>query len=176
MPEPHAINDQFIRDLTNCQNRLYAYILTLLPDPERARDVLQETNVVLWRKAGEFKTGTNFGAWACKIAYFEVLTERQRRRRDRHVFDEEMIAQLARHTEQRLGRLDDRSLALDECLQQLTRQQRDRLMARYSSGGSVLAMAEELGETPGAVATALYRIRTALLKCIENKLAGSASA
>ena len=72
--------DEFIVHLTACQNRLYAYVFSLLPDRERRRDVLQETNLVLWRKSDQFMAGTDFGAWACKVAYFEVLAERRRLR------------------------------------------------------------------------------------------------
>lgn len=42
---------EFIQLLTTHQSRLYAYILTLVFDPNDADDVLQETNTVLWSKA-----------------------------------------------------------------------------------------------------------------------------
>ena len=37
------------------QRKLYAYIHTLVDDSTAAWDVLQETNVVLWRKQAEFR-------------------------------------------------------------------------------------------------------------------------
>ncbi len=57
-----------------CQDRVYTYTRTLLPNAENARDVLQETNIVLWRKRNEFKPGTDFVAWACKVAYYQALS------------------------------------------------------------------------------------------------------
>ena len=42
--------ERFVTSLTDSQDLLYAYILSLFPDVDLARDVLQETNLVLWRK------------------------------------------------------------------------------------------------------------------------------
>ncbi|HMP07982.1 MAG TPA: sigma-70 family RNA polymerase sigma factor, partial [Lacipirellulaceae bacterium] len=137
----------------------------MIPDAERARDVLQDTNVVLWRKAADYQLGTSFGAWACKVAYFEVLADRRRRRCDRHVFDEDLLEQLAGRAHVRLADIDERSQALDECLQKLPPHQRERLLERYRPGGSVQQIADNCGLTAGAVATALYRVRNALLDC-----------
>ena len=49
-------SEQFVRHLTENQNRLYGYVYSLLGDHSRAADVVQETNLVLWRKVGEFQS------------------------------------------------------------------------------------------------------------------------
>jgi RNA polymerase sigma-70 factor (ECF subfamily) len=56
--------------ITSSQQRLYAYIRSLLDNSASAWDVLQETNVVLWKKQAEFQMGTNFDAWAFTVARF----------------------------------------------------------------------------------------------------------
>ncbi len=157
--------------LTSCQNRVYAYILSLLPDPERAHDVLQETNLLAWRKADQFKQGTNFCAWACKIAFYEVLAERRRRHRDRHVFDESVLTVIASQLDKKLGNHDDRAAALEECLERLQPRQREQLLERYGPGGTVRGIAESTGKSRSAVAATLYRIRHALLDCVQSRLA-----
>jgi RNA polymerase sigma-70 factor (ECF subfamily) len=173
---PYAgVDDVFIRRLTECQNRLYAYILSLLPDPELARDVLQETNVVLWRKADQFQEGTSFPAWACKVAYFEVLGARRKLRRERLLFDEATLALVADEVEKRLRSLDDRSVALEECLQKLDQRQRQRLIDRYGPGGSLEFAAEKAGQTRGSLSVALHRIRHLLMQCIDAKIARGAA-
>jgi len=58
--------------LVAAQAGLYSYILTLLPWSDQANDVLQETNLVLWREAAEFSRESNFQAWACRVAYFQA--------------------------------------------------------------------------------------------------------
>ncbi len=45
---------RFLKSLVASQPRLYAYVVSLLHDPERAHDVLQQANVVMLDKANEF--------------------------------------------------------------------------------------------------------------------------
>ena len=86
--------DEFVTLLTQAQQTLYACILSLLPDRVAANDVLQETNLTLWHKAEDFEPGTNFLAWATRIARYHVLNYRRKRQRDRLVFDEALFAEL----------------------------------------------------------------------------------
>jgi DNA-directed RNA polymerase specialized sigma24 family protein len=57
MSEPSS-SEELIRNLVQHQNSLYAYILTLVADGDIARDLLQETSIELWSKAGRFEKGT----------------------------------------------------------------------------------------------------------------------
>jgi len=53
--------------------------------------------------------------------------------------------------------------------------QRDLINRRYEAGASVKVMADEDGSTEGAVSQALFRIRNALQKCIERRIAAEGS-
>jgi RNA polymerase sigma-70 factor, ECF subfamily len=162
--------EQFVRQLTGCQTRLHAYILMLLPDHDSAADVLQETNLVLWRKCDEFVEGTEFGAWACRIAYFQVLAWLRDARRDRHVFDPELLLSLSDEATKLTDQVDDSHRALRQCMMELTDRERAILGFRYDQGRSINEIAKDVGQTSGAVATMLYRIRNELLLCIQKKL------
>lgn len=61
--------EAFVQLMTEHQGRLYAYVLSLLGDPDQANDGLQEANLVLWRNAAEFQMGSNFRAWVFRIAH-----------------------------------------------------------------------------------------------------------
>lgn len=163
-------SEEFLLELMSCQGKLHVYILSLLVDKQRSYDVLQQTNVVLLEKAKEYEAGTNFAAWACRVAFYEVLAERRRKGRDRHVFDEEVLGLLADDAERQLDELNERAVALDACLKKLTSNQRRTLMERYSPGGSVKSMAEKSGRTPNAVSLTLHRLRAALADCIRRRL------
>jgi RNA polymerase sigma-70 factor (ECF subfamily) len=162
--------EQFIQLITASQSRLYAYILSLLPDPERANDVLQETNLVLWRKSSEFTPDMKFMGWACRIAHFQVLAALRDLGRDRLRFDDELVGNLAQENVPNEGTADERQLALDHCMSKLFDNHRKLIQHRYSEGGSVKALAEKLNRPVGSVSQALYRIRQALLECVEKKL------
>ena len=163
---------EFVRELTNSQNRLFAYIRSLVIHPETAQDVLQETNVVLWRKSDEYAPGTNFGAWACRVAFYQVLAFRRDRARDRHLFDDRLLGTLAEKAEVQGADLAGRQQALRRCLDELQPRQRDVIRLRYEPGGSLQAIAKAQGRTVRAVESALYRIRHALFDCINRRLAG----
>ena len=164
-------SERFVQLLTSCQGRLYAYILTLIPDSNAAKDVLQQTNLVVWRKAGEFDERRGFHAWICRIAYYEALGYWRNTRRDRHLFDDELLGQLAEVATRRTTDVDSRQAALEQCLSQLKPPQRDLIRERYGEGNTVETIGKLLGMTAGAMATRLFRLRQVLQDCIERKLA-----
>lgn len=162
--------ERFVQLLTSIQLKLLHYIAMLLGDPNEAANVLQETNLVLWRKAEDFKMGTNFSAWAHQVAYWQVQAYVRDRKRDRHVFDEALIGQLANHEPEMTVEPEVR-VALRHCLSQVSARNRDMLRQRYEGGQSIATLADRLGKTPSAVKVGLMRVRKALLKCIQHKLA-----
>ena len=161
--------DAFVMQITTCQSRLYAYIFTLTGDREQARDVLQETNLVIWRKADEFEPGTNFIAWAFQIARYQVMAYRQKIARDKLVFDDELLVGMADIFDEDEG-FDERQDALGKCIEQITPNHRNLLRIRYTDGVSVKDMSARLNKSANAVAKVLHRTRLALMKCIEQKL------
>jgi len=162
--------ERYVQQLTDCQNRLYAYILMLLPNHDDAADVLQETNLTLWRKVNDFTEGTDFGAWACRVAYYQVMARLRDAKRERLVFDENLLALLDVEAEELSAELDEQRRALRLCMFQLSEQERRLLRRRYVLDWPLKRIAREMGVSPGAVATSLYRIRQELLLCIERKL------
>jgi RNA polymerase sigma-70 factor (ECF subfamily) len=173
MPDKNA-TERFVQHLTEIQTRLLAYIAMLLGDPAAARDVLQETNLVLWRKASEFTDGTDFGAWARSIAKYQVLAYLRDAKRDRHLFEEHLVDAISVDAEPESQGLEVRHAALQVCLEKLTQHQRTLLDRRYTEGCSIQQIAENSRRTVGSVAMSLSRIRQTLLECIEHRLAGEA--
>ncbi len=163
-------SEQFVRQLTACQNRLYGYIYALLPDANGANDVLQETNVVLWRKSDQFEPGTNFAAWASRVAYLEVLAYRKRKGHDRHVFDDALLGQVADAATKSSRKIGGQQAVLRECMEKLSDRERRMVTERYGPGGSVQQIAATVGRSVGAISQMLYRIRLGLLECVRRNL------
>ena len=67
-----------VERLTEIQGRLFAYIYSLLADAEAARDVLQETNRLLWRRAGNYDAARDFLPWAMTHAFNQVRAARSK--------------------------------------------------------------------------------------------------
>src|SRR6266508_2218769 len=78
----------FLRLFLQNERRLYAYILTLLPNRADADDVLQEASLVMWDKFNERQPPDDFAAWGCRIAYFKVLDFCKKSQRSRVRFNQ----------------------------------------------------------------------------------------
>lgn len=163
-------SDEFMLLLTKAQPTIYACIFSLHPDPVAASDLLQETNLTLCRKAEDFEKGTNFSAWATRIARYHVLNHRRKLSREKAIFEPELFEELCVVQEQRSDELDGYLDALRDCLQRLPPAHRQLLQERYTSEGSVLALASHQGKTVSAISQLLYRIRQSLMDCIYRKL------
>jgi RNA polymerase sigma-70 factor, ECF subfamily len=174
--QPNQRSERFVEMIIDHQRRLCAYILTLLPDPNQAYDVLQQTNLVLWRDADRFDEGTNFFAWACRVAYFQVLDYRERSQRDRLRFGDALLDMLTAEFESDGQCESDRLAAMRECVESLPAGQRDLLGRRYQEDESVANIAATTGRTSGAISAGLYRIRMALLDCIQRRLVARSGA
>ncbi|MEM1296396.1 MAG: sigma-70 family RNA polymerase sigma factor [Verrucomicrobiota bacterium] len=163
--------EQFTRLLVANQRRLYGFIFTLIQDHSATDDVLQESTTLLWEKFDSFQAGTDFGAWAMKVARFKVLEWRRKQQKLPLPIEEELLLELASKAEeaqvtQDLGRRE----ALEHCLTKLSERDSNLLNLRYGEGQSVSFMADNLGRTRDAVYKVLARIHRDLQTCIRGKL------
>jgi len=163
-------SEDFICQLTDCQGRLLGYLMTLLGDLNDARDVLQETNLVLWRKMDEFEGIDDFGAWARKCAYYQALAFLRDRKRDPHFFDNDLLSLLAAEPPRDTRDGGELGLALRDCLARLQDGQRRLLDRHYRERIPVRQLAEDAGKKESAMKMGMMRIRETLRVCIETKL------
>ena len=163
-------DENFVAELTRAQGPLMGYVTSLVGDVAAAAEVLQETNLTLWRGFERYESGTPFMAWACRVAYFEVLTWRRSRQRDRLQFDESLLEQVAASMERNADELTDRHAALQRCLEKLPGEQRRMIEMRYAADATVEAIADKLGRPVKTVYQMLYRVRLALLRCVESSI------
>jgi RNA polymerase sigma-70 factor (ECF subfamily) len=167
-------NASFVRLLTQHERRIYGYILKMVVDWNDADEILQETNVRLWEEFDRFEPGTDFAAWALRVAHFEVLTWRKRRQRSRLVFSEEAIASLADDhapagvVPQERDRA--REAALAECLKHVSASNRELIQRCYSGAQTIREVADGLGRSAEAIYKRLQRLRLGLHRCIEQRL------
>ena len=161
---------EFVRLMTRDERKLYSYILTLVPNWNDADDVLQETNVRLWEDFDKFESGTNFLAWARRVAYYEVLTRRKRSKRSKLIFSEQLLEKLSSEAEELGSVADIRQRLLMKCVDELSDRSRELLASCYCDGARIKEVASNMGRTATAVYQSLHRIRLALRNCIEERL------
>jgi RNA polymerase sigma-70 factor (ECF subfamily) len=168
----------FLRLFLQNQKRLYAYVLTLLPNRADADDVFQEASLVMWDKFDDARPPDDFAAWGCRIAYFKVLDFTKTRGRARVTFSQEMLERVGETAVEHAAalRLDERREALAGCLDKLPRRDRDLLALRFAEGASVQSAAALAGRSADAIYKALARIRRALFDCVTQALANGGHA
>ena len=81
--------------LANIEAPLYRYVATLVGEPSRAADVLQETFVRIWRKLGWLRDPSLFRPWAYRIASHEAFRSLSRDRRWSDIADARELEALA---------------------------------------------------------------------------------
>jgi RNA polymerase sigma-70 factor (ECF subfamily) len=166
--------EEFIRLFTKCEPRIFAYILTLVRNFSDADDVLQQTNLVMWRKFDEFQPGTDFVSWGHRIAHLEVLALRKRKQCDALLFSDEFVEVVARDMDERNDTLEARQKALAACLEKLKARDRNLVQFRYQPDATTQSAAEHVGRSVDAVYKALNRIRQSLWECINRTLSAEA--
>ena len=166
--------DAFIRMLTDHQVDLQAFIMSSLGNYSDTMDVLQLTNIALWKKAAQFRPDAKFLPWALKVAKYEILAFMRVRRRDRHTFSPEIVELMIDVAVERSQDTSTRSNALRDCIKELPERSREFLRIRYSQQQSIRDVAEKTGRSVDAVKSLYLRIRRALGRCIDRKVAAEA--
>jgi RNA polymerase sigma-70 factor (ECF subfamily) len=162
-------SDEFVELISGCQGRLFAYIAAALGDADRANEVLQETNLVIWRKSDDFEIGTNFDAWVFRIASFQVMAYRQRQLRDKLLFDQNLVENISCRAQQRSELYEARLKRLDRCIEKLPARSREVIRRRYCAGDSLQKIADDLQQTQNAIGQLLFRVKKKLIECVSQE-------
>lgn len=165
------MDERLVSLIARHQLPLTAFLRTIVRAPADVDDVLQETNLVLWRKRNEYDPSRPFASWACRIAHLQALSFLKSRGRKPHIsLNEELIEDLANRAAMQLEQMNERAEELRRCIEKLPSSQKDILQSRYQHNVSVNELASTLGRQPQAVAMTLYRLRKSLKECVERAL------
>lgn len=170
-PSDREKHDRFLRLYVENEEALRGFVRSLVPTLEDAREVMQETAALLWRKFDDLDSAENFRRWAFGVARLEALAFRRDRARDRHVFGEDLIRLLEAEAEEAAAQSRREEQALEHCLKKLPDAQRALVETAYAPGARIDEMAKDSGRTPMALYKALHRLRMALADCIQMSLA-----
>lgn len=163
-------NSEFLRLLAQNDLRLAEYIHTLVPAWHDAEDILQETKLRLWEQFDTFKLGSDFAAWAFTIARYQILTHRKQCKRRRLCFSEEVLEKLSQDIPHASTMLEERAVALVECIKMLSDSGRKILELFCGRHGKVKEIAKNVGRSPAATYQLLSRTRRQLFECVEKRL------
>jgi RNA polymerase sigma-70 factor, ECF subfamily len=161
--------ERFMRLWISTQPAVANYVHALVRDHGSARDVLQETALVIFRRFGEYDGTRPFIAWALGIARFQVIGMRRDAARSLVIFDDEVMEKLADSWADLAPVVSDRSVALESCIDRLAGHARQLIRLRYFDDLNAEQIAHRLGGNGASVRVTLQRIRQQLRTCIEKQ-------
>ena len=164
-------HEEFAQLFGQCSDWLYGYLLALLRNPTDAEDALQETGRLCWEKLDQYHPGTQFRAWACRIAYFEAMKIRDRRKQQNTSCSDQFFEVVSSEAVVMADQLQAQGAALAKCLERLPAKDRDLIDKRYTFDIPAKELAKGLGRSVHAIYRALRRIHDMLQRCINRSIA-----
>ena len=164
-----TVSIEYSQKLTSIQKSLYAFILSLFPNRTEAEDILQETNLILCKKASEYDPDGHFQAWAFKIARFQVMKHLTKQKRSKIHVSTEIIEEVAAEEfdSQRVA-VVQKALAI--CYELLPENMKVIANLRFKQDFSLKIISDQVNRPMGAISSTLYRIRQKLSDCVKGKL------
>ena len=161
---------EFVRLLTEHQQDIYLYLRSLILDPDETSEVVQDVNLVLWGKRDQFRLGTNFRAWAFKIARYKLLQSRAKRQRACPCFSDVLVDELAIQAADCDAVLSSMLDDMRRCIAKLPPEDRELITRRYEPQASCASVARGVNHSIRWVYKAVSRIRKALMGCILREM------
>ena len=166
----HIDGREFISLITANQRRIYAYILTLVPNLSDADDIMQETSAWMWEKKSDFAPGTDFVAWGIRIAYFKVLDFRKKmKKQHRVVILDEQFLEIERRAVENSKQVNDMIYKLNECIKKLAGPDRQLLHLKYSMELTAKEISTRINKSIRFIYLSVSRIQSVLLNCVEKE-------
>jgi len=169
-PVNDANTKRFLRLFVDNQNTIFSYIFAMVYDNNIADDVLQDTVALMWERFESYQEGTNFGAWGVTIARYKLMDYFKKNRHKYTAISDDLLGKISHTTQQRLGKIDERTAALRDCIQKLNDRDRRLLEIRYEKGLKVKEIARQMNRPIQGLYQAMSRIHHTLLQCIETTL------
>lgn len=149
---------------------IYGHIRALVPHISDVEEVFQETSVTLWQKFDQYQPGTDFRAWACRIAYYKVLKLRNQQIRSPRLFSTEFLDLMSEEMIVMSDALDMRTEALLHCREKLNERDRNLLDRFHREGVTARDVARQVGRNVQHVYREIRRINDNLFDCVEKVL------
>lgn len=152
------------------QRKIYSYIFNHVSNPSDTDDIMQQTSVALWENFEQFEEGSNFMAWACKVAYFRILRYRQTKQRNRLVLSDEVFELLDKDFLRKMPELENRTQALSECLKELHPEDRKVFETVYNKEISIKDAAAQLKRKVKGLYKLMSRLKDRMKICVDRRV------
>ena len=167
-------HQQFAERVVRNQQRIFRYIVSVVPNRADADELFQQTCLTLWESWERYDMSLDFVPWACGIAHNHVRNFYRKRQNSEVQLDADVVEMLATRSSQLRQRDDEKLAALRGCLNELTERNRG-IVENYYGGMSVQEIATQRDLSANAIYKLLDRVREALHDCVKVRLAEGAA-
>lgn len=170
---PQRMNE-YLYLLSSNQRKIYAYIMNLIGNFDDADDVMQDTTRYLWEHFNNYESGTDFLAWARKVAFYRVKEFRRNNSKNRIIlFDDNAMESIRNEYESgdNVNITDTYLTALQNCLNKIRKQDYSMIKLKYFQNVVVKDIAARLGRKPQSIYRSLARIQCQLMECVRRNTA-----
>lgn len=166
--EDNKTKVKFEHLLEGVQSKLLGYILGVIPNRHDAEDILQQTNVILFKKQKEYDPNKGeFHTWAYNVARYQIMAHRTKHSRSKICFSNELTEALAAES------IDYETphiklKALNKCYKKLPDHMQKIAELRFKRDLSMKEISLHLNRPLGSISATLSRIRLNIMGCIQN--------
>lgn len=169
--------DEFTQLLSDCERRLFSYILALVWNVQDAEDLYQATAMTLWEKFDDFEPGTDFLRWSFATARLLTSNFQRTQRRHGEFLTPDLAETLAdRNASLPAGQFDLLAESLVDCMDHLSATDRRLVQLCYGEENPIKDIAEKIGRSAQSTYNSLFRIRRSLFDCIQRAASRKADA
>lgn len=156
------------------QDMLLSYAAFRMPDSDLVDEVVHETFIRAYEQLEDFQRDKDFGHWLRVICKYMMMAEFKRFSSENHNkrnYGDHIRVLLSQNAveEQDVDEGDTYSL-LSSCLQSLPEKSRSMLEMKYQKKLPASAISTHFGQSVGWVATTLFRVRSELRRCVEQRM------
>lgn len=175
-PEDNGELDQrairFSQMFAKNEEYLRMYLFSLIPNRDDASEVLQQASMVIWRKLDALNDDKDFLKWAYRVVRFEALAFRRKKARSRMYFDSDLLDKISLDYEADEELMRARGEAVVFCLSSLSSADQQIAKHVFNDRKKILDVAKIMGKEKSAFYKIVKKIRSRLIRCVENRVKG----
>lgn len=154
----------------DAQPKVAGFVGAFIHNFNDAQDVVQEVAKAAVEAIDSYDLDKPFTPWILGVARFKVIDHLRKHGKDRHIFDNDAINRVAGAYAKRNDELDDMKSALADCMQSLSKRERQALDLRYVDDAKPAEIAKQMSVNAVTARVLLHRIRQALADCVKRKV------
>jgi len=174
-PPSRGQRDFFLELFLAHQNRIFRYIITIVPRWVDAEELFQQTSLTLWQSWTEYEPSQDFTAWACGIAKNHLRNHLRKKGNQQRHFGDALLEQLTALQVKERSRFDDMQAALSHCLEALPPDRRRLVHLCYGEKRTIQAVAEREGRSSNSLYKLMRKIREVLYECVTSAVGKGAT-